>query len=122
MRSHPAPSRLVLQLAFVVLVILAAAPSKAVFAQDEGPMADAGGPYSGAPGQNVQLTGVASSDPDGWIISYEWDFGDGTTGSGEMPAHAYSLEGTYWVTLTVTDSNGATSTTGSTVIVNALTT
>lgn len=50
----------------------------------------------------------ASSDPDGTIVSYEWDYGDGEFGSGVNPVHEYATGGTYEVTLTVTDDDGAT--------------
>lgn len=49
-----------------------------------------------------------STDPDGTVASYAWTFGDGTTGSGVRPSHAYAAAGSYPVTLTVTDSGGAT--------------
>jgi hypothetical protein len=48
-----------------------------------------------------------SYDPDGTITSYEWDFGDGTTDSGGTVTHEFTT-GTYTVTLTVTDDDGAT--------------
>lgn len=44
----------------------------------------------------------------GTIVSYHWDFGDGSTATGPYPGHSYSRDGFYTVTLTVTDSNGAT--------------
>jgi PKD repeat protein len=50
----------------------------------------------------------ASSDSDGTIVGYSWTFGDGAVASGVTAAHAYASAGTYDVTLTVTDSGGAT--------------
>jgi streptogrisin C len=49
-----------------------------------------------------------SYDPDGSIVSYSWNFGDGTTGSGVTASHIYPYEGTFLVTLTVTDDSGKT--------------
>src|SRR3989441_195217 len=49
-----------------------------------------------------------SSDPDGSVTSWQWTFGDGTTGStAQNPSHTYSAGGSYTVTLTVTDNQGA---------------
>lgn len=48
----------------------------------------------------------SSSDPDSQIVSYSWQFGDGTTGSGRQAAHSYDLAGTYGVVLTVSDAYG----------------
>jgi PKD repeat protein len=63
---------------------------------------------------NVPLTvsfdGSQSFDPDGSIVMYSWDFGDGTTGSGEAIKHTYPNLGLYTVTLQVTDDKGETST------------
>ncbi len=52
-----------------------------------------------------------STDEDGTIASYAWDFGDTTTGSGPAPQHTYATAGTYTVALTVTDDRGDTATT-----------
>jgi chitodextrinase len=62
----------------------------------------------GDPSATVQFTD-ASTDPDGHVVERSWDFGDGTTGSGSSPAHAYTQAGDYTVILTVTDEDGLTS-------------
>jgi large repetitive protein len=55
----------------------------------------------------ASFDGTASSDPDGTIVSYTWDFGDGNNGTGATPSHTYGAGGTYNVQLTVTDNDGA---------------
>ena len=59
-------------------------------------------------GEAVTFDAGASSDPDGDIQSYQWDFGDGSTATGESVTHAFGSTGTYTVTLTVSDSTSAT--------------
>nr|MCR5853198.1 PKD domain-containing protein [Methanophagales archaeon] len=49
---------------------------------------------------------AAPYDPDGTIVSYEWDFGDGSTASGAEVSHSYTSATSYKVTLTVTDDDG----------------
>ncbi len=52
--------------------------------------------------------GSASSDSDGSVASYSWNFGDGNSASGATPNHTFDADGTYSVSLTVTDNGGAT--------------
>src|SRR5690606_33327359 len=55
--------------------------------------------------------GTGSSDPDGSIVSYQWNFGDDTTpGTGATVTHTYQASGVYNASLTVTDDGGATNT------------
>ncbi|WP_186307625.1 LamG-like jellyroll fold domain-containing protein, partial [Microbacterium sp. 1.5R] len=57
------------------------------------------------------VDGSGSSDPDGSIVSYDWNWGDSSThGTGVTASHTYAAAGTYSVTLTVTDDEGATTT------------
>ncbi|HHA19439.1 MAG TPA: PKD domain-containing protein, partial [Methylophaga sp.] len=51
-----------------------------------------------------------SSDPDGDVLTYDWDFGDGNTSEEQNPIHIYSAEGTYNVTLIVSDGKASDST------------
>jgi len=60
---------------------------------------------------SCSFNGSGSSDPDGSIASYAWDFGDGTNGTGVSPSHTYTTAGSYTVQLTVTDNEQATNTT-----------
>ncbi|MCD5415923.1 PKD domain-containing protein, partial [Candidatus Bipolaricaulota bacterium] len=61
-------------------------------------------------GQAVTFDGSGSTDPDGWIVSYRWDFGDGASAAGVRASRIYAAAGTYHVRLTVTDNQGATHT------------
>jgi PKD repeat protein len=58
----------------------------------------------------VVVDGSLSYDPDGTIVSYVWDFGDGSSATGMTATHTYAAEGTYTITLTVMNNDGLTST------------
>ena len=59
-----------------------------------------------SPRAKSSSTVSGSSDPDGTIARYEWDFGDGTQRAGRTPRHVYQKPGQYLVRLTVTDDSG----------------
>ncbi|MGD8856955.1 MAG: PKD domain-containing protein, partial [Chloroflexota bacterium] len=59
-----------------------------------------------------------SSDPDGTIVSWSWDFGDGATSNAQNPSHTFPSSGLYDVLLTVADNDGATDTFGQQVVVS----
>jgi hypothetical protein len=69
----------------------------------------------------IQFDGSGSTDPDGTIASYTWNFGDGTSASGISPGKTYTRTGNFTVTLTVKDNDGATSTSSKVISVNAAT-
>ncbi len=70
----------------------------------------AGEPYIGFINEEIEFNGSLSYDPDGHIVKYEWLFGDGTTGNGEITTHVYTNPGDYKVELKVTDNDDASNT------------
>ena len=76
-------------------------------------------PASPHAGQVVTLNGSASFHPDSQIVSYEWDLGDGSTGTGPIVQHRFSAAGSYLVALTIMESEGFTATAYDTLSVNA---
>lgn len=74
------------------------------------PVARPGGPYTSSDG-TVHFSALASSDADGDLpLSYWWDFGDGSSNDGVRPTHTYGADGTFQVTLRVSDARGGTGT------------
>ena len=67
----------------------------------------------------VSFSGAGSSDPDGSIAAYAWNFGDNTTATGVTASKTFANAGTYTVTLKVTDNLGATATATKTISVSA---
>jgi outer membrane protein assembly factor BamB len=76
-------------------------------ASNQKPIADAGGDQTVAPGQVVNFDAgnspSRSHDPDGDPITYLWDFGDGTTATGQTASHTFWTAGDHVVTLVVND-------------------
>jgi hypothetical protein len=85
---------------------------------DNPPVADAGPDQTADEGAVVQFNGWGSSDPDHYPLTWAWDFGDGTTGTGATPTKVYADNGVYTVTLTVSNGTGVTSTDTLVVTVN----
>ena len=101
--------------------LLAALPDwieRIVEANDHYPTANAGGPYTGVEGSAVGFSAAGSTDPDGDILTYAWDFGDGASASGATPLHAYADNGVYTATVIATDPYGAADTATATVTVD----
>jgi PKD repeat protein len=76
-----------------------------------------GNKYEEAVGHAIEFTGNGSNDPDGDIVSYLWDFGDGTQSSDKSVAHTYQSTGEYDVMLMVTDSSGESTTASTQAII-----
>jgi len=84
------------------------------------PTAIPGGPFFSTPGEIIQFDGSNSTNGDGNITRYLWDFGDGSAfGEGQVVDHSYVGEGTFAVTLAATDDNGLTGAAATTVTVTA---
>ena len=70
------------------------------------PIANAGKDIACSLNENINISGASSYDSDGEIISYTWNFGDGTNGNGPVISHSYSQPGIYKVYLNVVDNSG----------------
>jgi len=77
-----------------------------VTAVNQPPTAVITGPTSGTVGETLSFDAGGSSDPDGSVVGYAWDFGDGNRGDGINVNHVYGLPGDFEVRLTVTDDGG----------------
>lgn len=80
-------------------------------------VADASAPTTGAAPLAVSFSSVGSYDPDGTIVAYDWDFGDGTTSAVANPVKSYATPGTYTASLVVVDNSGLSSVADTVVIV-----
>ena len=87
---------------FLVWLVTGVVSSRVAIGQ---PQCEHGGPYGGLVNQLIQFDGSGSYSPDGYIILYQWYFGDGGTSQGAMATHAYTEIGVYTVTLVVTEDD-----------------
>jgi subtilisin family serine protease len=92
-------------------------PSCATEAPNQAPTASITSADSVRNFETTTFDGAGSSDADGSIAAYSWEFGDGATATGAAPTHAYDWPGAYTVRLTVTDDDGATATTTRSIVV-----
>jgi PKD repeat protein len=91
-------------------------------ATNQPPLANiAATPTTGSAPLGVNFASTGSSDPDGTITAYAWNFGDGTSSTAANSSHTYANAGTYIVTLTVTDNAGATASASTTITVTPAT-
>ncbi len=74
---------------------------------------------TGAAPLTVAFDANGSSDPDGVIVSFAWQFGDGSTAAGATTSHTYVADGSYTARLTVTDDRGASASTERVIVVGA---
>ncbi len=82
------------------------------------PAAALSGPFIGAEGSPVTMSGAGSSDPDGDALTYLWSFGDGSTGTGATVSHTYAQDGSFTVRLIVRDPTGLADTATTTATIS----
>lgn len=75
------------------------------FEQNKAPVAVLGPDIEAVTGEKVLFDASASSDPDGTILTYDWDFGDGNRSTGIAPSHIYQFPGEYTVSVTIADNH-----------------
>ncbi|WP_000294270.1 PKD domain-containing protein, partial [Bacillus cereus] len=85
--------------------------------ENKAPTVNINGPYSGLVKEGIQFKSDGSNDEDGKIVSYLWEFGDGSTSAEVNPVHVYEREGSYKVSLRVKDDKGKESRSETTVTI-----
>jgi len=83
------------------------------------PLAKSTVPATGTTGIAVTFSGAGSTDPKGETLTYSWNFGDGSTGTGATTTHTYTTPGTYNTVLSVTNTDSLTSTATSSIVISA---
>ncbi len=101
--AHPTFSWLVP----LAIVVAAGASPQLTDCSANTPICDAGGPYDAWCACAVEFDATGSTAPGGVIVSYIWDFGDGSTGEGPTPTHVYVTGYGLWATVTLSVTDGA---------------
>ncbi len=70
------------------------------------PIAATDGPYGNLENLPIAMSAIGSTDPDGDVLTFRWEFGDGTTAIGATTVHAYAAAGSYAIRLIATDTRG----------------
>lgn len=105
-------------ISFVLLIVLMAIPLVGC-TTNQSPIAGfVYSPSAPTTADSISFTD-SSTDADGTIATWEWDFGDGNTSTLQNPTHSFASPGTYTVTLTVTDDGGASDTDTATITVSS---
>lgn len=107
--------RLLVIIVAVIVVGAAVATSYFLFFANQPPVAEF---RAGVLNDRAVLNASASHDPDGSIVSYDWEFGDGATDSGLEVTHVYLAEGEFTVKLTVKDNAGASASTSRGILIS----
>lgn len=79
---------------------------RALLTNTKPPIAKVVATASGVEGTPVAFDASASLDPNGTIVSYDWSFGDGNSGTGATPSHTYDFFGEYTARVVLTDNDG----------------
>ncbi len=104
----------ILSLGMALFIMVAAISGCALF--NGAPIASFNvSPTTGPAPLLIEVNGASSIDPEGDVLTFNWDFGDGSFGSGVSATHTYTNEGQFTIRLTVTDSQGKQSSTAQTI-------
>jgi PKD repeat protein len=95
------------RISVVFVLLVSSLLFNASWAEDnQPPVSDPNGPYTGSIDVPMTFDGSGSSDPEGSALTFDWDFGDGSTDIHPNPTYTYAASGIYTVTLKVTDEAG----------------
>jgi len=108
--SRCIPGKGILMVTIVSMFFLISISTSLSLAQQP-PVAIISAPDTALTNQTVTFDASQSYDPNGTILNYTWDFGDGTTGYGKVVNHSYTKPGNYTITLTILDNENLSNST-----------